>query len=121
MYTIASGPFAGRQANVQALNLSPGAAVTADSYSAAFELGDRAVARLTLDVTALTGGDALDVVVECSHDGTTWYTSGSFTQATGVTAETKCFLLDRHVRAYYNVTDAGGGVSATFTLTGETV
>lgn len=123
MYSIASGPNAGRLADVRSLNLSPAAAVTADSYSAAVEIGDRAVARLTLTLVSITGSgsDAIDVVIQTSPDGTTYYTSAAFTQLTAAGAETKCFLLDRYVRAYFNVTDGGGGVSAVLTLTGETV
>jgi hypothetical protein len=109
----------GQYANTEAVVLSPAAALTEDGNSASLELGDRAVARLTLAATAVSAGDTLDVTVQTSRDGTTWYTSGTFTQVTTTGSETKCFLLDRFVRAAYNVT--GSDVSITCTLTGEAV
>lgn len=118
---ITSGPDAGRFINAKPLNLNPleGSAVTVDGYSAVVELGDARVARLKLDVTAVSTDDTLDVNVETSSDGITWYTSGSFTQATGVTSEQKLFMLDRFVRAHYNV--GGSDVSIAATLVGEVV
>lgn len=109
----------GRYANTEPLSLSPSAALTEDANGASVELGDRAVARLTLAATAVSAGDTLDVTVQTSSDGSTWYTSGAFTQVTTTGSETKLFLLDRFVRAVYNVT--GSDVSITCSLTGEAV
>lgn len=108
----------GRWANTLDLNLDPSSqALAADEYSPAIETGDRAVARLTLDVTSVSDGDSLDVTIQTSPDGTNWYTSGTFTQATGVTNERKLFMLDRFVRAHFNVT--GFDVEIAATLRGE--
>lgn len=115
----------GRWADTQDLNLNPseGAALTTDGYSAAVEVGDRAVARLRLLTTSVSSSDVVDVTIQTSHDGVTYYTSGTFTQvATTIDAtwdQRKTFLLDRFVRAHYNVT--GAAVSIAITLTGEAV
>lgn len=111
----------GRYADTEEISLNPleGAAVTTDGYSDVLELGDRGVARLTLDATSVSSGDTLDVTVQTSRDGVTYYTAGTFTQVTAQGAESKLFMLDRFVRAHYNVT--GSGVSIACTLTGEAV
>lgn len=88
------------------------------------ELGDKGTLRLTLDVTAHTGGgDTLDVDIETSKDkGDTdpWRVIGSFAQSVGVAAETLSFSgADRWVR--YAATLGGGGVDVTFTIDGEAV
>jgi hypothetical protein len=109
----------GRAADTQDIDLSPleGAAVTVDGYSAVLELGDRRVARLVLDVTSVSSGDTVDVTVQTSRDGVTYYTAGTFTQVTAAGTERKLFMLDRYVRAYFDV--GGSGVSIACTLTGE--
>ena len=74
---------------------------------------------LTLDVTAASGTlPTNDTIVEHSHDGSTWVTLGSFTQATGVTMETKIFgPCHRYIRGKSTI----GGTSPlfTFTLSGD--
>lgn len=109
----------GQWADTIDLKLNPleGAAVTTDGYSAIVEVGDRAIARLVLDATVVSSGDTVDVTVQTSRDGVTFYTSGTFTQVTAVSAESKVFLLDRFVRAHFNVT--GAAISIACTLTGE--
>ena len=73
---------------------------------------------MTLDVTAASGTTpTLDVIVEHSHDGTTWATLGSFTQATGVTSETKTFGPCRRF-ARGKATVGGTTPKFTFTLSG---
>jgi hypothetical protein len=111
---------AGRYADTTDLNFNPAAALTASATTNGVELGDKGVGRLTLNVTAASGtSPTLDVTVQCSRDGVTWYDSGTFTQSTGVNTQRKIFLLDRFVRAKYVV--AGTSPSFTFTLTGEAV
>lgn len=103
------------------LDLSPAAAITEDVKSAkTYELGDKAVARLFLDVTAVSSGETLDVTLETSADGVTWYSAGTFTQATGTTSERKAFAIDRFIRADFNLT-SNGAPSVTCTLRGEAV
>lgn len=110
----------GRFADTQDLTLFPSATKTATATGDAVETGDRRVARLKLDVTAASGtSPTLDVDVETSRDGSTWYTSGSFTQATAVGGEEKLFMLDRFVRA--KATIGGTTPSFTFSVAGETV
>jgi hypothetical protein len=96
--------------------------LTVDGYSAVIELpGDQTVARLRLLTTAVSASDVCDVTVETSRDGVTYYAAGTFTQiATTIDAtwdQRKCFMLDRYVRAHFNVT--GASVSIACTLTGE--
>lgn len=69
----------------------------------------------TLTVTAASGTTpTADVIVEHSHDNSTWATLGSFTQVTGVTAETKTFgPIRRYIRGKATI----GGTSPKFTFT----
>lgn len=112
----------GRYAHTIDLDLDPAAdTVTVDAYSAnSYELGDRACVRLVLDVTAVSSGETLDVTVETSSDGSTWYSAGTFTQVTGTGTERKAFPIDRYVRANYNIT-SNGSPEITCTLRGEAV
>lgn len=113
-YDMKSGEYAA----TQDISLNPlEGQLTVDGYSQEFEVGDSGVVRLLLDVTAVSGADTLDVDLETSHDGITWYVAGSFTQATAPASERKCFAVDRFVRAHFNVT--GSGVAIDCTLTGE--
>lgn len=111
----------GRHADTEEVVLNPSAAlISVDEYTAARELGDRSTLRLTLAVTAVSTDDTLDVVIETSDDGVTWYTAGSFTQATAATTERKIFMVSRFVRALFNVGGASA-VSIGCTLRGEAV
>jgi len=116
-YKKANGIFA----DVEAINLNPleGAAVTKDGYSAVLELGDRGEARLTLAATSVSSADTLDVTIQTSPDGSddSWYTAGTFSQVTEAGSERKVFLLDRFVRAHFDV--GGSAVSIACTLLGE--
>jgi len=114
----------GRYADTTDANLNPlsGATVTVDGYSQVLEMGDRATARLNLKTTAVTGsGAVLDVTVQTSKDGVTWYTSGTFTQVANTVDTTwdqrKIFTIDRFVRALFDVT--GTTPVITVTLLGE--
>jgi hypothetical protein len=110
----------GRYANVQEARLDPHeGTLTTDGYSQVLELGDRGTLRLTLDVTSVSDSDVVDVTIQTSRDGVTWYSAGTFTQVTQVGAEHKAFAIDRFVRAHFNVT--GSGVSIACTLRGESV
>lgn len=110
----------GGYADTQDLTLFASASRTATVTGTAHETGDRRVARLKLDVTAASGTTpTLDVDIETSRDGVTWYVSGSFTQATGVTSEEKLFMLDRFVRP--KATIGGTTPDFTFSVAGETV
>lgn len=111
----------GRYIKSVELDLSPAAAITDDVKSAkSYELGDKAVARLVLDVTAVSSGETVDVTVETSSDGSTWYSAGTFTQVTGTGTERKTFAIDRYLRADFNLT-SNGSPSVTLTLRGEAV
>lgn len=75
---------------------------------------------MTLTPTAQAGTTpTLDVIVEHSHDGTTWTTLGSFTQiTTALTAETKTFGPCRaHIRG--KATLGGTDPVYSFTLSGD--
>ncbi len=59
----------------------------------------------------------LDVVIQTSHDGTTWRTAHTFTQATATGTQRASFTVDRFVRASWTVD--GTTPSFTFAVTGE--
>ena len=108
----------GRWANTQALVLAASAARTATGNGSAVEIGDKAVARLLLDVTARTGTTpTLDVTIQTSYDGTTWRNAGTFTQATAVGQQRGSFMLDRYVRAAWTI--GGTTPNFTFSIAGE--
>lgn len=110
----------GRWANTEDTTLAASAARTATGTGTAVELGDRTVGRLLLNVTAASGtGPTLDVTIECSADGVTWYTSGTFAQKTAAGTERKLFMLDRFVRARWTI--AGTTPSFAFSIAGEAV
>lgn len=91
------------------------AARTTSSAATAYEVGNRNTLRsLTMAVTASSGTTpTLDVRVETGPDNSTWTTVGSFTQATGVTSQTKSFAgLDRYARVAWTV----GGTTPSFTF-----
>lgn len=68
-----------------------------------------------LNVTACAGGsDTLDVKVQDSPDGTTWYDLATFTQATGATTERKVATnIGRYLRA---VGTNGSGATASYSV-----
>jgi hypothetical protein len=102
----------GRHADVVDVVLHPSAARTAGGNAGAQELGDRAAVRLTLVVSAASGTDrTLDVAVETSRDGATWYSAGAFAQATGTGTQRKTFVVDRYVRCAWTI---GGTDTPTF-------
>jgi hypothetical protein len=109
--------------NAVDLNLNPLVSpITADGYSAVIELpGDQTVARLRLLTTVMSASDVVDVTIQTSTDGVTYYTAGTFTQvATTIDAtwdQRKIFPVDRYVRALFDAT--GAALSISLTLTGE--
>jgi hypothetical protein len=115
-YTMRNGEYA----DVLPFTPAASAARSASGESAVFEFGDRAAARLQLDVTAASGtGPTLDVEVLVSRDGVNWYSAGTFTQQVGVAKEDKLFLLDRFVKLAWTI--AGTTPSFTFSVAGEVV
>ena len=104
----------GRFADVEDLILVARQVVDADGNGDATELGDRAVARVTLEVHAAPTGTnpTLDVDIETSPDGINWHVAASFVQATGVTSQRLAVPVDRFVRAAWTV---GGTDSPGFT------
>ena len=112
----------GRWADTDPVTLFASAARTASANGSAVELGDCAVARLDLKVTAASGTTpTLNVKVQTSPDGTTWTDVGTaFAQATGATTEHKIVSgLDRFVRGVATI--GGTTPSFTFSLDGEAV
>lgn len=98
----------------------PSAARTTSSQTSALDATTIRALSLKLDVTASSGTTpTLDVVVEESDDGgTTWRTVGSFAQKTGVSNESKSFLIAADT---YRVrwTIGGTGPSFTFSVAGS--
>jgi hypothetical protein len=84
------------------------------------ETGHRRTLALVLAITAATGTTpTLDVTVQTSRDGSTWYTAGTFTQATATGTQRKVFALDRYVRVIWTI--GGTTPSFTFSASGELV
>jgi hypothetical protein len=108
----------GRWAATHAFTLAASAVRTANGAGSAVEAADKGVARLLLDVTARSGTTpTLDVVIQTSHDGTTWRTAHTFTQATATGQQRAAFAIDRFVRASWTV--GGTTPSFTFSIKGE--
>jgi len=102
-YTRSTGPYAQRYADTLDVDLMSQASTSTSVNSAAFELGDRGVACLELNVTTATAG-TLDVAIKTSKDGgvnDAWRSVASFTQVTTTPGvERKSFSgLDRFIRA----------------------
>lgn len=116
-YTRGDGMFVA----LNHLDLSPSAALTEDIDSAAVELGGPRGVALTLDVTAVSTDDTLDVTIEASATGAfagEERVVATFTQATDVTSQRLSFVGDRYIRAAYNVT-AAADPSISCTMKGE--
>lgn len=92
------------------------AAQSADANGASLELGRNRSCRATLDVTSVSASDTLDVKMQGSDDGTTWFDIVSFTQATGATTERKTFVGARFVRPVFDVGGASISISSTVAL-----
>lgn len=103
------------------VTLHPSAARTATGNgTVSEETGRRRTLALVLAVTAASGDTpTLDVTVQTSRDGSTWYTAGAFTQATGTGTQRKTFVLDRYVRVVWTI--GGTTPSFTFSASGELV
>lgn len=114
-YTMAQGRLADTEDTTLRVS-STSTATGNDTIN--LELGDRACLRLFLDVTAASGTTpTLDVTVEGSRDGSTWYTLGTFAQKTAVSTERKSFPCDRFVRTRRVI--GGTTPSFTYSITGE--
>lgn len=111
----------GSWADTEAVTLLGSSTQTASTNSTGIELGDRAMWRGTLDVTAASGTTpTLDVTLQTSADNSTWRTLGTFTQKTTTGSERKSFAgCDRYVRATSVI--AGTTPSFTFSIAGEAV
>lgn len=120
-YNIGSGKFIGRYSGCDDINLSPSAALTADTTSNVLELGGPKPCRLTLAVSTVSTSDTLDVTIQGSdtNDFTNDVrTLATFPQVSAADAkQSLSFLGARYIRANYNVT--GSDVSITCTLKGE--
>lgn len=117
-YTTANG----RWANTLPVTLDAAKSVSgASGAGTVIELGDRGVARLTLDVTALGAGTTLTVTVKtCEESGGTYRTVAAFTNVTAIGVERLSFSgLDRFVKADWALN--AGTTTATYTVSGEAV
>lgn len=99
----------------------------AEATGEPIELGDRGTLRAVLTVTAKAGtSPTLDVTIETSRDGATWYEAGSFDQVSdpnltsGPLVVRKIVAIDRFVRVKWEV---GGSAdpALTFSLEAEAV
>ena len=105
----------GHGRTIPVATLIDAAAVAATTTYANLDMG-ACFGAMTMTVTAsaVTGtSPTADVIVEHSHDGSTWATLGSFTQLTAAGTETKTF---GPVRRYIRGKATLGGTSPVFTL-----
>lgn len=103
-------------AETRDLTLMTATAAIASADGTAFDISRMHSGVFYLSVTAVTGGaDTLDVKLQDSPDGTTWYDVGTaFTQATAATSERKALTnLGRFIRA---VSTVGAGATVSFTV-----
>lgn len=90
--------------------------------SPSFAVDDSEAIVSTLAVTAASGtSPTLNVALEVSYDGgTTWFANaGAFAQATGVTSETKSFLVAGATHGRWKQTIGGTTPSFTYSLGGS--
>ncbi len=117
-YTRSTGTYAGRYADTLDVDLMDQSSTSTSANSDGFELGDRGVACLELDVTTATAG-TLDVAIKTSKDNgvnDAWRSVASFTQVTGTGTERKSFSgLDRFIRAEATIVTG----PFAFTISGE--
>jgi hypothetical protein len=115
-YQKTNGQWSGtRDVNFGAVQ---GATVSADGKSAVIETGAGVIA-LKLAATSVGASSTLDLTVETSYDGVTYYSAGTFTQitSTGSTQnQYKCFAVGRYTRVDYNI---GGSGTQTISLIGD--
>jgi hypothetical protein len=99
----------------------PSAARSSGGASGPWDVGTASTLRLTLTVPSISGLLAtLDVVLETSHDASSWYTVGQFAQRSAAGSERKAFAgLDRYVR--FRWVRGGATPAATFDVAGEAV
>lgn len=79
----------------------------------------RGCVEVTLDVTAVSGSPTLNVTVKHSHDGETWATLGTMTEATLVGSETKIFGPCRRYLQLVGVVAGSGSPHETYAITGK--
>lgn len=105
----------------EALSLAAGTARTSNGSGAPVPTGKAHTARVTLDVTAVSGTTpSATVTIETSEDGSSWRSLGAFTAATAVGKQRRSFSgLDRLIRATWAIT--GTTPSLTFSVSGELV
>lgn len=105
----------GHGRTIPVATLIDAAAVAATTTYASLDLG-ACFGAMTMTVTAssVSGtSPTADVIVEHSHDGSTWATLGSMTQLTAAGTETKTFgPCRRYIRGKATL----GGTSPVFTL-----
>jgi hypothetical protein len=95
-----------------------GKTVSADGKSAVIQTGAGVVA-LKMLATSVDASATLDLTVETSDDGVTYYSAGTFTQITstvGTQTQYKCFAVGRFTRVDYNI---GGTGTVDVVLTGD--
>ncbi len=115
----------GRWADTLDININPaGNALSGTSAikSAAVEVAQYRTVSLRLLTTALTGTTPhVDVTIETSYDGVTYYSAGTFTQVASTVDATwdqrKEFMVNRFVRASY--LPSGTTPVGTIACTGE--
>lgn len=101
------------------LTLAASAARTATGNGTAADPQDATTSYFKLDVTVASGTTpTLNVTIQGQDAAGAWFTLGTFTQATGVTAQTIAVpVAGRNIRASWTI--AGTTPSFTFSVAGE--
>lgn len=109
----------GQHVDSRDVDLHPSAERTANGDGAVVEeTGRRRTLSLSLVVSAASGTTpTLDVTVQTSRNGSTWYSAGAFAQVTAAGTQRKTFALDRYVRLQWTI--GGTTPSFTFSASGE--
>ncbi|MCE5265726.1 MAG: DUF6385 domain-containing protein [Deltaproteobacteria bacterium] len=96
--------------------LASGLKSAATVQSTAFDVSAYAEGQICVDVTAEAGTSTLDVIIQTSPDGTTWYTHTVVGQITA-TGQTVASVTNfgKWMRINYTV----GGTSMTFSVVGQ--
>lgn len=90
---------------------------TAETYnSAVVNVGQLTEAEIFMDVTAETATATLNVTIQTSPDGTTWYTHTALTEITAAGQYVKRISIIGHYLRTVNVV-AGAGADFTFSST----
>ena len=93
------------------------AARTTSGVSSSIKVEQVDVLRFFVDVTATSGtSETLDITLQDSHDGSTWFTLRQIAQITGITRPIPQHFPNRAFGKYVRVSYTIGGATPSFTF-----